>query len=138
MKLERKTKPYLLSASSELRLRGVNEKLRALVAEILHYMDISVIEGLRSLETQKQYVARGVSKTMASKHITGDAIDIYPYPVPKKGKEIDSSSERWDEMALVVYYCAGKLGIENLEWGGTWKSLVDKPHFQLNEENENV
>lgn len=132
MKLERKNKPYPLSATSRKKLEGVHPDLVALVAEMLHYFDISVIEGLRSVETQKRYVAEGKSQTMASKHLTGDAIDIYPYPVPKKGREINSSSVEWDKMALVAYYCAGKLGIENLEWGGTWKSLVDKPHFQIN------
>lgn len=132
MKLERKEEPYQLSTQSKLRLRGVNLYLQELVFEMLHYIDISVIEGLRTLETQKSYVARGVSKTLKSKHLDGLAVDLYPYPVPRtKSGEIDSSSPKWEEMALVAYYCAGKIGIPNLEWGGTWKSLVDKPHFQL-------
>ena len=30
------------------------------------------------------------------------------------------------------YKAVGALGIEiGLEWGGSWKSLVDEPHFQL-------
>lgn len=132
MKISRQSKPYTLSATSKKRLEGVHPDLVALVLEMLWYFDISVIEGLRDVETQRRYVAEGRSKTMASKHLKGLAVDLYPYPVPKKGKEIDSNSIAWDKMALVAYYCAGKLGIENLEWGGTWKSLVDKPHFQLN------
>lgn len=132
MILNRQSRPYPLSASSKKRLEGVHPDLVALVLEMLWYFDISVVEGLRDVETQRRYVAEGKSKTMASKHLVGLAVDLYPYPVPKKGREIDSNSIAWDKMALVAYYCAGKLGIENLEWGGTWKSLVDKPHFQLN------
>lgn len=132
MILNRQSRPYPLSASSKKRLEGVHPDLVALVLEMLWYFDISVVEGLRDVETQRRYVTEGRSKTMASKHLVGLAVDLYPYPVPKKGREIDSNSIAWDKMALVAYYCAGKLGIENLEWGGTWKSLVDKPHFQLN------
>lgn len=132
MILNRQSKPYPLSVTSKKRLEGVHPDLVALVLEMLWYFDISVVEGLRDVETQRRYVAEGRSKTMASKHLKGLAVDLYPYPVPKKGSEIDSNSIAWDKMALVAYYCAGKLGIENLEWGGTWKSLVDKPHFQLN------
>lgn len=132
MELTRREKPYALSSRSKLRLRGVNPLLQELVEEILFYMDISVIEGLRDLETQKRYVRDGVSKTLASKHLEGLAVDLYPYPVPRTPTgEIDSESPRWDQLARVAYYCAGKIGIPNLEWGGTWKSLVDKPHFQL-------
>ena len=132
MELKRREKPYTLSTQSKIRLKGVNLYLQALVQEMLFYMDISVIEGLRDLETQKRYVRDGVSKTLASKHLEGLAVDLYPYPCPRTSTgEIDSKSPRWDQMARVAYYCAGKLGIPNLEWGGTWKSLVDKPHFQL-------
>ena len=35
-----------------------------------------ILEMYRSLETQKGYVARGVSKTLNSKHLDGLAIDI--------------------------------------------------------------
>lgn len=133
MKLIRKSKPYALSATSAKRLSGVHPILQKLVKEMLFYIDVSVIEGLRSLETQKAYVERGVSKTLSSAHLDGHAVDLYPFPVPRlKNGEIDSESKKWNEMALVAYYCAGKMGIEELEWGGTWKTLVDKPHFQIN------
>ena len=49
-------------------------------------MDFSVREGVRTPETQKEYVAKGVSKTMASKHLIqpdgyGHAVDLYPSPI---------------------------------------------------------
>lgn len=132
MKLEKREKPYPLSLRSKTNLKGVNVWLAALVSEMLYYIDISVIEGLRTPERQAYLKKTGATQTLKSKHLDGLAIDLYPFPVPRNSSgEIDSSSKKWDEMALVAYYCAGKLGIPNLEWGGTWKSLVDKPHFQL-------
>lgn len=129
--MQRRKIPYSLGAKSTERLHGVDERLQALVHEVLYYFDVSVIEGLRSEETQRKYVASGVSKTMDSKHIKGLAVDLYPFPIPRTSKgEIDSNSEAWNRMAWVVGYCAGKLGLD-ITWGGTWKTLIDKPHFEL-------
>lgn len=104
---------------------------------MLWYKDFSLIEAVRSLEQQRENVRKGVSKTLNSKHLARNdgfsrAVDIWPYPVPRKANgEIDSASKEWDELALVAFYCAGKLGFESLEWGGLWKSLIDKPHYQM-------
>lgn len=132
MRLVRRTNPYKLSELSKKRLEGLDPRLVDLVLEMLYYFDVSVIEGRRTPETQRAYFESGVSQTLASKHLDGLAVDLYPYPIPRlKNGEIDSSSREWDKMALVAYYCAGRIGMDNLEWGGTWTSLVDKPHFQL-------
>ena len=37
---------------------------------------VCILELYRSLETQRIYVARGVSKTMNSKHLNGLAVDL--------------------------------------------------------------
>jgi len=37
---------------------------------------VVILELYRSVETQKQYVARGLSKTMSSKHLYGLAVDL--------------------------------------------------------------
>lgn len=129
--MQRKKIPYSLSARSLERLQGVDPRLQALVHEVLYYFDVSVIEGRRSEQTQREYVKAGVSKTMNSKHLDGLAVDLYPFPIPRTSKgEIDSKSEAWNKMAWVVGYCAGKLGLD-ITWGGTWKTLIDKPHFEL-------
>lgn len=96
-------------------------------------MDVSVIEGLRSIETQKQYIALGVSKTMKSKHLVGKAVDLYPYPVPRLSSgEIDSNSEKWNQLGGVVLTVAMAMGIK-VQWGGLWTSFIDKPHFEIKE-----
>jgi len=82
-----------------------------------------VIEGLRTRSRQKQLVAKGASTTMNSRHLTGHAVDLVPYPIA------------WDwplfyPIADAMKSAAKGLGVP-LEWGGDWKSFKDGPHFQL-------
>ena len=49
----RRKTPYQLSKKSKSRLNGVDGRLVDLVNETLFYIDVSVIEGLRSVETHK-------------------------------------------------------------------------------------
>jgi peptidoglycan LD-endopeptidase CwlK len=87
-------------------------------------IDILIYETLRTLETQKQYVARGVSQTLKSYHLVGQALDFVPVV---KGKAAWSGYGSADILKAVAH--AKKLGFE---WGGDWKSFVDKPHLQFN------
>ena len=41
-------------------------------------VDLVVLEGVRSVERQRQLVAKGASKTMNSRHLTGHAVDVAP------------------------------------------------------------
>ena len=61
------------------KLSGVNPKLVqvVLLAATICPVDIAVIEGLRTIERQRQLVADGKSKTMNSRHITGNAVDLW-------------------------------------------------------------
>lgn len=77
--------------------------------------EIKVQEWNRLLSTQKEYVAKGVSKTLNSKHLDNLAVDVYLY---KNGKVIMGGE---DYRALGVYW-------ESLggRWGGRF-GLEDKP-----------
>lgn len=94
--------------------------------------DITITEGIRTLEKQKEYVAKGTSWTMKSKHLTGDAIDMVPYPVDWNDKS------RFNTMADHVLAAAKELGIK-VRWGGDWnqngdwkdEKSYDGPHFEL-------
>ena len=130
---ERRPEPYKLSKRSQERLAGIDPRLQALVKQILFYMDISVIEGLRSVTTQKYYCSIGVSKTMRSKHLVGKAVDLYPYPVPRcEDGSIDSKATAWDKLGAIAMFLAARMEIP-LQWGGLWTSFVDKPHFEIKE-----
>ena len=66
---------------SRSRLKGFNLKLVNILNEAIKLMDLTILEGLRSVERQKELVASGASKTMKSKHLKGWAVDVTPYPV---------------------------------------------------------
>lgn len=117
---------FKLSQRSLTALVGVHPDLVRVVkrAITISTVDFIVGEGLRTLETQRKYVASGVSKTMKSRHLTGHAVDLWAYLV----------TIRW-EPALYVpiadsMKAAGKeLGVP-VEWGfDLWG--WDSPHFQL-------
>jgi hypothetical protein len=66
---------------SQERLRGVDSSLVNVLNEAIKLMDLTILEGVRSKERQRELVASGASKTMKSKHISGEAVDVTPYPV---------------------------------------------------------
>jgi len=118
-------KHFILSNRSLSNLEGVHPDLVGVVkrAICLTSQDFTVIEGMRSLVRQEQLVASGASQTMNSRHLTGHAVDLVPYPVS------------WDWPLFYPIADAMKLAAEelnvDLEWGGDWRTFKDGPHFQL-------
>ena len=91
--------------------------------------DLTITCGYRGKDEQEDAYNKGKSKAKfgQSKHniFPSQAIDIVPYPI-----NWDDKDRRWQEMALNAMWCAGKLGFE-ITWGGSFKSISDKPHFEL-------
>lgn len=108
------------------RLSTVNPTLQAVILKSFETMpfDITVLEGIRSKERQAELFKSGASKTMNSKHLTGNAIDIAPFPIDWNDKE------RFNEMAKNVYAAAKELGVK-VRWGGDFKGFYDGPHIEL-------
>ena len=127
---------FSLGPTSKQKLQGVHPDLVAVVEKAILFTkkDFTVIEGLRTVERQRQLVAAGKSKTMNSRHITGDAVDLAPWPVNGDFDEDGILNiADWDEyypIADAMKQAAVDLGVD-LEWGGDWKSFPDGPHFQL-------
>ena len=71
----------LLSRRSLDKLEGVDDRLVAVVKHAITAtkVDFGVIQGLRTLEQQKELYEKGASQTMKSKHLTGDAVDLMAY-----------------------------------------------------------
>jgi len=114
-----------LGTRSKQNLSGVHPDLVAVVKKAIQIteQDFSVIEGVRNINRQRELVKKGASKTMNSRHLTGHAVDLAPYPL----------SWEWEEfypIADAMKAAAEELDIP-LEWGGDWKSFKDGPHFQL-------
>jgi peptidoglycan L-alanyl-D-glutamate endopeptidase CwlK len=116
---------YRLSNKSLQKLDGIHPDMVAVVklAITISEQDFSVGEGLRSVSRQKKLVATGKSTTMNSRHITGHAVDLFPYP-------LSWDWEYFYPIADAMKAAAKELKID-LEWGGDWKSFPDGPHFQL-------
>lgn len=94
----------------------------------LSTIDFTVIEGLRTLERQKQLVAQGVSKTMNSYHLKGKAVDLYPYYDGKV--QVNAPVSKFDAIAKAMNEAANELGV-TITCGKDWKTLVDRPHYQI-------
>jgi peptidoglycan L-alanyl-D-glutamate endopeptidase CwlK len=128
---------FQLSQRSLERLDGVHPKLVAVVkaAIAISKVDFTVIEGVRSLEKQREYFLAGKSRTMKSKHLTGHAVDLAPI-VDIDG---DGRSElTWQEIHFLpindaMVQAATNLGI-TVDWGGHWRSFRDMPHFEISPE----
>ena len=127
---------YRLGSRSRQNLIGVNDDLIKVVelAITISDQDFTVVEGMRSLERQKRLYASGASTTMNSRHLTGHAVDLIPYPFHGDfdGDGIPNI-EDWDQyypIATAMKTAALQLGIV-VEWGGDWKSFKDGPHWQL-------
>lgn len=119
---------FVLSKRSLQRLEGVHPDLVKVVKRAIQLtsVDFTVLEGLRTLERQKQLVAAGASKTMNSRHLTGHAVDLGAYV---------ADEVRWDwplyhQIAAAVKRAAAEVGVP-IEWGGDWRTFKDGPHFQL-------
>ena len=117
-----------LSELSKKRLEGVDERLKTVVIECAARcpFPFNVSEGLRTVEQQREYVKQGKSRTMNSKHLTGKAVDLYPLTMNRK--QVDWS--RFEELADLMFQVAKDQDTE-IVWGGNWKTLVDKCHFEL-------
>ena len=118
--------------ASQRRLKGINTKLVNVLNQAIKHFDFIVIEGKRSLETQKEYVAKGASKTLESKHLDGMAVDIAPYPIDY------DDTERFVYLGGFILGVASQLGIK-LRWGLDWDmdtytkdtNFRDLGHFEL-------
>lgn len=111
----------------------LHPKLKQLLLESIKTspIDFTIIETVRSIEQQKKNVAKGVSKTMKSRHIPStnksglcEAFDVAPYPI--NWKDI----KRFVELSKHIKSVANKLNI-NITFGGDWISFKDYPHYEL-------
>lgn len=136
---------YKLGRRSLRKLEGVHPDLVSVVHRAIKLtdQDFTVLEGVRSLKRQRQLFTTGKSKTMNSRHLTGHAVDLAPYPINWKW-------ELFFPIADAMIEASQELDIP-LRWGGNWhvhdlhkwkqdaKTLrnqyrgdfPDGPHFEL-------
>ena len=108
---------FQFSASSLDHLRTVNQSLASVVFRALQLTpdDFSVIDGLRTKEQQEEYVRKGVSRTLDSAHLRGNAIDI---AVWHKGR-ICWEWEAYQGVADAMKQAAIERNV-GIQWGCIW------------------
>jgi peptidoglycan L-alanyl-D-glutamate endopeptidase CwlK len=134
----------ILGQRSLNRLEGVHPDLVRVVkkAAALSDLDFTVLEGLRTVERQKQLVNQGASRTMNSRHITGHAVDL----APMIGGKVSWDWPLYHRLAEVMRAASLNEKVP-IRWGGTWKllsaiegpitakilsrSFPDGPHFEI-------
>jgi peptidoglycan L-alanyl-D-glutamate endopeptidase CwlK len=127
---------YVLGTASRAHLDGVHPKLVAVVERAIQItaQDFTVHEGLRTLAQQKLNVAKGVSRTLASKHIPqpdgyGHAVDLVPWVDGKPqwlwGEPKDKVGGCY-AIAAAMRQAAAELKTD-IRWGGAW----DRPLLAL-------
>ena len=112
------------------RLEGVDADLVKVVKRAIELspFDFMVVEGMRTLDTQKKYLAQGKTTTMKSRHLIGQAVDLAP--LENGAIDWSNSKGQFDAVAVAMKKAAKELGV-TLTWGGDWKTFIDKPHFQI-------
>lgn len=146
---------FILGTRSLNELNGVNDALVRVVKRAIQItpIDFAVVDGLRTLEEQKHYVATGASQTLNSRHLTGHAVDLAAFIGNKARWELDLLCKVAEAIRSAAIECEVPL-----RWGGHWdvllteetaapeelvldyiqrrisigrKPFVDAPHFEL-------
>jgi peptidoglycan L-alanyl-D-glutamate endopeptidase CwlK len=122
---------YVFGKKSQRRLVGVNPILAYVVSMAITRtsQDFTVFEGVRTIDRQRKLYSDGKSKTLRSKHLTGNAVDLVVY---KNGKITwDNSHGEFFEINKAVKSVVKELQLENvIQWGyEQWG--WDMPHYQI-------
>jgi peptidoglycan L-alanyl-D-glutamate endopeptidase CwlK len=117
---------WILGERSKRNLSGVHPDLVKVVERALELspVDFTVIEGLRTPERQAELMKQGFTRTLKSRHIIGQAVDIVPLPVDWK------KPEPFLLVADAMKKAAAELGVK-ITWGGDWRTFRDLPHYQI-------
>ncbi len=130
-----------LSPNSVAKLNGVHPDLVKVVmrAAELFAGELMVVEGVRTLAKQKEYFAKGKSKTMRSRHVPevnalkiGCAVDLAPIVDTDGDGDMELT---WEVKHFLPILKAMKQASKELkipiECGGDWATFKDYPHHQL-------
>lgn len=113
------------------RLDDLSPRFRPLAVEFLARIveagiAVIIVNTLRTPAEQADNLARGVSWTTNSKHLTGDAIDLAPFDIYQL-HGADKLKWNGDDP---VWFVIGRIGEAlGLRWGGRWREK-DLGHFE--------
>jgi len=136
---------YNFGVRSLQNLSGVNPDLVSVMKRAISIstQDFTIIEGVRNINRQRELVKSGKSQTMNSRHLTGDAIDLVPWPVSWEWEDFYPIADAVIQAAKdcdVAVRWGGNWNVKDLrDWEGTAEELVgaydgrfhDLPHFEI-------
>lgn len=110
---------FVLGKASLKELEGVHPPLVECVKQAIQLstQDFTVYDGLRTYKEQLAHVKNGTSRTMESKHLKGEAVDLVPWI---------NGKPTWDwegcyKIAFAMDAAATIMGIANrITWGAAW------------------
>lgn len=114
------------------RLDDLSDRFRPLAITFLARtveasIPILIVETLRTAEEHAVNLRKGVSWTIHSKHLDGDALDICPYQTwilhGANKLQWDPTDPIWLQLGVLGESCG-------LAWGGRWKQK-DLGHFEM-------
>src|SRR5687768_7912126 len=138
---------YILSTASRTKLVGVHADLIRVVERAIATttQDFMIGEGVRTLERQRELYAQGrtkpgriVTDTMKSRHLTGHAVDLWPYPKLPNGDIDWNNKQAFFRIGKAMLGASVELGVP-IRWGYDWdgdgvlmeRGEYDGPHFEL-------
>lgn len=100
------------------------------IEEAENTLDITlrVTQGLRTFEEQNELYAQGRTKPGSKVTNAKGGQSFHNYGISVDLVEMKNGQPNWNFDFKKLKPIAEKYGIE---WGGDFKSIVDKPHFQL-------
>lgn len=124
------------SKRSLTNMSGIHPDLRRVLDRALQEspIDFVVIEGLRTMERQREMLRIKATTTLNSRHLTGHAVDIYAYvDINADGKVTfeEMSNARLMKQIADAIKAAARAENVPIVWGGDWRTFKDFPHFEL-------
>lgn len=127
---------FKFSERSEQILNTVKLELNVLAHKVLEIspIDFSIVEGYRDKERQEQLYKANKTKTLNSKHCSGEAIDIAPYI----NNKLDYEAVNDCCFIVGLFYAKAKELNINMKVGALWdnssiknNSFLDIWHVEL-------
>lgn len=122
------------------KLGTVHQDLQIIFMEVVQHFDCTVVSGIRTQEEQQDLYAKGRTApgdivthkdgvNKRSRHQTGLAVDVVPYPIDWKDKERFRQFGWYVKGIAKMQFRYGTIEHE-LKWGGDW-NWKDLPHFEI-------
>ena len=119
-------------AKSDAILSTVHPDLQRLFRRVVTRFDCKVLSGKRTSQEQELLVFAGKSKIQNSKHLTGYAVDVMPWPVD------------WSDTKRHYAFCGYVKGVSEMmgikvrggfDWDSDWtftdQTFHDCPHWEI-------